>query len=76
MTTLKQADRVLAFLRSHDGATAMEITLALDPYCSNVRARVSDLRAEGHVIEARKRSDGQVGLYVVEPGQRTLGLAS
>ncbi len=74
--TQTQADRVLRFLREHDGATAMELTMGLDPYVSNVRARVSDLRAEGHVIEARKRSDGQVGLFVVEPGQRTLGLAS
>ena len=50
--------------------------MGLDPYVSNVRARVSDLRAEGHIIEARKRSDGRTGLYLVVPGQGTLGLTA
>lgn len=73
---MTQSDRVLRFLMEHDGPTAMEITLALTPYVSNVRARISDLRAHGNVIEARKRRDGQVGMYLVTDQQRTLGLTA
>lgn len=73
---MTQSDRVLRFLREHDGATAMELTMGLDPYVSNVRARISDLRAEGHVIQCRKRTDKRQGYWVVEPGQRTLGLTA
>ena len=73
---MTQSERVLRYLYEHDGSSAMEITLALHPYVSNVRARVSDLRAAGNVIEARKRVDGYTGLYLVQPGQRTLGLTS
>jgi hypothetical protein len=71
---MTQSERVLRYLQAHEAPTAMEITLALHPYVSNVRARVSDSRAAGHIIEARKRADGYVGLYLVQPGQRTLGL--
>lgn len=73
---MTQNDRVLRFLMTHDGPTAMEITLALHPYVSNVRARISDLRAHGNNIVARKRSDGQIGMYLVVAGQQELGLTA
>lgn len=69
---MTQSERVLHYLMEHNGSTAMELTLALHPYVSNVRARVSDLRAHGNVIEARKRGDGNVGLYLVQVGDGTL----
>lgn len=47
-----QADRLLAFLRSHPGASSLEITQALA--LVNVTGRVSDLRARGLVIEAQR----------------------
>jgi hypothetical protein len=70
-----QNDRVLAYLRAHPGSTAMELSLGIEPYISNVRARISDLRlTHGIEIEARKREDGRVGFFVVQPGQQALGL--
>ena len=45
----------------------MEIQLALEPFVSNPRARISDLRKAGHVIRLAKRpSDGREG-YVDWP---------
>ena len=71
-----QNGRVLAYIRSHPGATVMECARAMDPYVSNVRARHSDLRVRGFDIRAEKRADGHDGFTLHEPDQRTLGLAS
>jgi hypothetical protein len=74
---MTQNDRVLAYLRAHPGSTAMELSLGIEPYISNVRARISDLRlTHGIEIEARKREDGRVGFYIVERGPLTLGLTA
>ena len=70
--TQTQNERVLAFLRANPGATAMDISHGLSPWCSNPRARISDLRAAGHVIEPVKRPDGKTGFVVRETAQRTL----
>ena len=67
-----QTERVRRFIRDHDAPTAMEIAHGCSPWVSNPRARISDLRAEGYVIEKVRRSDGQTGFRLVEPGQRTL----
>ena len=71
---MTQTDRLVRYLREHDGATSLEITLALA--IVNVTGRVSDARAEGFVIECRKRSDKRLGYYLVVPGQGTLGLTA
>ena len=74
MTGRTQVEKLLAYLRENDGASSLEITMACG--IVNVTGRVSDARAEGHVIECRRRRDGRQGYYIVQPGQRTLGLAS
>lgn len=72
---MNQTDRLIRFVREHPGATSLEITLGIG--CVNVTGRVSDARAEGHVIECRRRTtDGRLGYFIVEPGQRELGLVS
>ena len=68
---MTQTDRLVRFLREHDGATSLEITLALA--IVNVTGRISDARAEGFTIECRTRStDGRKGYFIVQPGQGTL----
>lgn len=49
-----QTERVLAFIRSHPGCRALDIAHGLDPWCSNPRARISDLRKQGVVIDCEK----------------------
>lgn len=61
---MTQSDRVLAFLRSHPQATALDIAHGCHPWVSNPRARISDLRANGHVIDMVKRDDGRNGFVV------------
>jgi len=55
MNHLTQAERVLDFIREHEGCTMLDLTYGLFPFVSNPRARISDLRAAGHVIEASGR---------------------
>lgn len=71
---MTQAARLLLYLTLNPGATVMEMQLALHPFISNPRARLSDLRAAGNIIECRKRSDGQRGFYLVNPAQLALAL--
>jgi hypothetical protein len=47
-----QVERLVAYLREHQGASSLEITLAIG--CVNVTGRVSDARAAGHVIECKR----------------------
>jgi hypothetical protein len=61
-----QNERVLAYLKAHPGATALDIAHGCHPWVSNPRARISDLRANGHRIELVKREDGRNGFRVVE----------
>jgi biotin operon repressor len=60
---MTQTDRLLRYLRENPGTSSLEITRALG--IVNVTGRVSDLRAEGHVIEAR-RDHGVYRYRVVE----------
>ncbi len=55
---MTQADRILALLRERgaDGATSWEI--AVDLRCLNSPGRISDLRAQGHRIEAKRVGRG------------------
>lgn len=62
-----QNERVLAYLRAHPGATAMELAHGCSPWVSNPRARISDLRANGYRVDMVKREDGRNGFVVVEP---------
>lgn len=71
---MSQTDRLIRYLREHDGATSLDITLALA--IVNVTGRISDARAEGHVIECRKRADKRQGYYLRVPGQIDLGLTA
>lgn len=60
---MSQSERLLAYLRANPGASSLEITRALA--LVNVTGRVSDLRAEGHIIRAR-RVDGVFRYVLVE----------
>ncbi len=70
MTTLTQSERVLAFLRAHPLATALDIAHGCHPWVSNPRARISDLRAAGYVVEAQRRTDGKTGFVVRDDKRR------
>jgi hypothetical protein len=68
---MTQVERVLDYIRSHPDCTMLDLTYGLYPFVSNPRARISDLRAAGHVIEA----SGRPARYrVVEPAQIALSL--
>jgi len=71
-----QAARILRFLREHPDASTMELQRGLDPFCSNPRARISDLRAAGFDVRCVKRADGFEGFRVVESGPLTLGIVA
>lgn len=71
---MKQTERVRDFLLANVDPTALEITFGCRPWVSNPRARISDLRKEGHVITAVKRADGKTGFRLMQPGQGMLGL--
>lgn len=62
---MTQSARLLDYLRSHPGASSLDITGAL--WIVNVTGRVSDLRAAGHTIVCERRPDGRQGYWVVEP---------
>lgn len=51
-----QCERLLDYLTRKPGASAMQIINALA--LPNYRARVSDLRAQGYVIEAKRDKHG------------------
>jgi hypothetical protein len=71
---MTQTDRLIRFLRDHPGASSLELTLALG--IVNVTGRVSDARAEGHVIECKRRADKRQGYTLVEkPVQLALDVA-
>ena len=71
MSALTQNERVLDFIRSHPDCTILDLTYGLYPFVSNPRARISDLRAAGYVIEA----SGRPARYrVVEAAQMALSL--
>lgn len=69
-----QRNRILHFIRVNPGCSTMEIQLELSPFVANPRARISDLRARGHVIECRRRADKFDGYWLVETAQLELPL--
>jgi hypothetical protein len=66
MTDLTQAERVERFIRANPGSTTMQIQLGCDPFISNPRARISDLRAKGIDVVCEKRPDGRDGFRIRE----------
>lgn len=71
---MTHVDKLVAYLRTHPGSTSWDITVAIG--CVNVTGRVSDARAEGHVIDCR-REGGRFRYYLLEkPEQRELGLSA
>lgn len=72
-----QNGRVLAFIRSHPGATFVECYWAMDPPIANIRARHSDLRIRGFDIVCEQRADGHEGFTLRAPDEQlALGIAS
>jgi hypothetical protein len=69
---MTQTDRLIRWLRANPGASSIEITVALR--LPNVTGRVSDARAEGHVIDAVRGSDRTWRYYLREPAQMALPL--
>lgn len=61
---MTQTARLAAYLRTHPGATGLEIihALALPKYTS----RISDLRAQGIEVVCETRSDGRKGYRLVD----------
>jgi hypothetical protein len=51
---MTQNERVLRFIRSNPGCTALDIAHGCSPWISNPRARISDLRKQGVVIDCEK----------------------
>ena len=71
---MTQTTRLVAYLRTHPGATSLEITHALS--LVNVTGRVSDARAAGIEIACERRRDGRQGYRIVEaPVQMGMALA-
>ena len=59
-----QNDRILDYIRRHPGVSAMTIINALA--IPNYRARISDLRAQGHIIEVVRDKHGLNRYYLRE----------
>lgn len=66
---MTQEDRLLRYLEEHPGASSLEITIA----CSivNVTGRISDLRARGIPVEAKRDGNGVYRYRVLRPVQLT-----
>jgi Helix-turn-helix domain len=72
MTELTQVERLVLYLRSHPGASGLELVTALS--MPKYTSRISDARAQGIDIVCEKRPDGRNG-YRLADGPLTLGLA-
>jgi hypothetical protein len=69
---MSQTERVVRYLREHDGATILEITKGLDPFVANPRARISDARKAGHDIVCIRGEDNQLHYYLDIKARLTL----
>ena len=49
-----QKERVLGFMREHEGITSMEAFTELG--ITRISARIADLRADGHIIASKRES--------------------
>ena len=70
---MTQAERVERFIRANPGCTTMQIQRGCDPWISNPRARMSDLRARGVDVVCEKRPDGREGFRIREPRRADTG---
>lgn len=61
---MTQTERLVAYLRTHPGASGLEIIHALN--LPKYTSRISDARAAGFVIECERRSDGRQGYRLIE----------
>jgi hypothetical protein len=61
---MTQTERVKRFIERNPGCTTMQIQLGCQPFISNPRARISDLRAQGINVVCRKRRDGLEGFTI------------
>ena len=69
---MTQADKLLALLRSEPSVSSLEVTLRAG--IVNVTGRVSDLRAAGHDVEAKRDRQGVWRYRLHERPQTELGL--
>jgi len=69
---MTQTTRLLAYLRANPAASSLEITLALS--LVNVTGRVSDLRAQGHIVLCERDSRGVRRYRVAESVQMVVRL--
>lgn len=69
---MNQQQRLLEYLRERPGASSLEIIRDLG--ILNTTGRISDLRREGHDVEAR-RIEGLFRYWLREPAQMELALA-
>ena len=68
-----QVDRLVDYLRSHPGASGLEIVHALS--MPKYTGRISDARAQGFDVVCETRSDGRKGYVLREqPVQQELAL--
>lgn len=75
--TRTQTDRIVAFIRANPGCSILDLARGLDPFVANPRARISDARAEGHVITCKRDAKGIARYYVVEPSEQlAIGLSA
>ena len=65
-----QNERVLDYIRYHPGVSAMTIINALA--IPNYRARISDLRAQGYVIEATRDKHGLYRYRLIDSPVQTV----
>lgn len=70
---MTQKARLLQWLRQNPGSSSLEVTIALR--IVNTTGRISDLRADGHVIECWTDKDGVARYTVKEPVAVTTGEA-
>ena len=71
---MTQTERLSAYLRTHPGATSLDVTIHL--WIVNVTGRVSDLRKRGVDVQCRREA-GVDRYYVVDHDeQTTMGLVA
>lgn len=70
---MTQSERVRRYIAAHPLVSTMELQLALRPFVSNPRARISDLRAAGIDVACVARTDGQRGYVIKERRPVTQG---
>lgn len=70
---LTQTERVRRFIEDNPGCTVLDMARGLEPFVSNPRARISDVRAEleregGHYDVVCEKRDGAGHFYIRSTG--------